>query len=132
MTALDSLPIGKTSGILEGPTSFHIVRVENRRPAGPASFDEVRTQIRPMLYEEKVKTEKTAFIQKFASELSCPLFLMTLRRFPASHWPKGQINYKKSNDSSCLDSGNPIEYAIITTVSPTCSESDLTELHTRS
>ena len=54
----------KASGILEGPTSFHIVRVENRRPAGPASFEELRPKIRPMLFEEKVKTERTAFISK--------------------------------------------------------------------
>ena len=38
--ALDALPIGQISGVLEGPDSFHVLRVENRRPAGPASFEE--------------------------------------------------------------------------------------------
>jgi peptidyl-prolyl cis-trans isomerase SurA len=62
--ALDSLPIGKVSGVLEGPTSFHIIRVEARRPAGPASFEEVHQKIRPLLFEERVKTERAAFIAK--------------------------------------------------------------------
>ena len=36
--ALESLPIGRLSGVIEGPDGFHIVKVEKRRPAGPASF----------------------------------------------------------------------------------------------
>jgi peptidyl-prolyl cis-trans isomerase SurA len=62
--ALGSLAIGATSGVLEGPTSFHIVRVEGRRGAGPASFEEVRAQIRPKLAEEKFKKERSAFVKK--------------------------------------------------------------------
>ena len=49
--ALESLPIGKISDVIEGPDGFHIVRVESRRPAGPASFEEVQDQIRPELME---------------------------------------------------------------------------------
>jgi len=63
-SALGTLPFGEVSGILEGPTSLHIVRVENRRPAGPASFEEVRQKIRPLLFEERLKTERAAFISK--------------------------------------------------------------------
>jgi peptidyl-prolyl cis-trans isomerase SurA len=62
--ALGSLPVGKVSGILEGPTSFHIVWVESRRPAGPASYEDLRQKIQPMLFDEKVKKERTAFINK--------------------------------------------------------------------
>jgi len=62
--ALGSLPVGKVSGILEGPTSLHIVRVESRRPAGPASFEDLHQKIQPMLLDEKVKTERAAFINK--------------------------------------------------------------------
>ena len=49
--ALESLPIGKISDVIEGPDGFHIVTVEWRRPAGPASFEEVQDQIRPKLME---------------------------------------------------------------------------------
>src|SRR4029077_19432727 len=36
--AVRSLPIGQVSTIIEGPSSYHLVRVESRRPAGPAKF----------------------------------------------------------------------------------------------
>jgi hypothetical protein len=62
--ALDSLPIGQVSGVLEGPASFHIVKVERRRPAGPASFEEVQDKIRPILVNQKFREERTAFIDK--------------------------------------------------------------------
>jgi peptidyl-prolyl cis-trans isomerase SurA len=62
--AIASLPIGKVSGVLEGPTSLHIVRVENRRAAGPATYDEVRQKIYPMLLEEKSRVERAAFLAK--------------------------------------------------------------------
>jgi len=62
--ALDSLPIGQLSGVLEGPDSFHILKVENRRPAGPASFEEVQDKIRPIIVNKKFREERTAFIAK--------------------------------------------------------------------
>jgi peptidyl-prolyl cis-trans isomerase SurA len=62
--ALQSLPIGQISGILEGPTSFHIVRVEQRRAAGPAPFSELQDQIRSTLLEQKYQAERSAYLQK--------------------------------------------------------------------
>ena len=62
--ALDSLPLGQVSGVLEGPDSFHILKVENRRPAGPASFEEVQDQIKPMLVSKKFQDERDAFLKK--------------------------------------------------------------------
>ena len=50
---LNRCRFAKRAGFFEGPTSFHIVRVENRRPAGPASFEELRPKIRPMLFEKR-------------------------------------------------------------------------------
>ena len=55
--ALGSLPLGQVSGVLEGPESFHILMVENRRPAGPASFEEVQDQIKPMLVDKERNTK---------------------------------------------------------------------------
>ena len=62
--ALDSLPIGQISGVLEGPDSFHVLRVENRRPAGPASFEEIQDLIKPGLENQKYLDERVAFVSK--------------------------------------------------------------------
>jgi peptidyl-prolyl cis-trans isomerase SurA len=62
--ALGSLQIGQVSGLLEGPDSFHILRVEKRRPAGPASFEEVQDQIKPLLVSKKSQQERNAYLSK--------------------------------------------------------------------
>jgi parvulin-like peptidyl-prolyl isomerase len=62
--ALESLPISQTSAVLEGAGSFHIVRVDDRRPAGPASFEELQDKIRGRLTDRKYQQERQAFIAK--------------------------------------------------------------------
>ena len=62
--ALDGMPIGQISPVIEGPDSFHIVKVENRRPAGPASFEDVQDKIKPMLQSQRMNQESEAFIRK--------------------------------------------------------------------
>ncbi|MGO9598582.1 MAG: peptidylprolyl isomerase [Isosphaeraceae bacterium] len=62
--ALESLPLNQNSAILEGPTSLHIVRVENRRAAGPASFEEIQDQIRQRVQVEKMRSSREQFIKK--------------------------------------------------------------------
>ncbi len=62
--ALLTLPAGQVSGILEGPASFHIVRVEQRRAAGPAPFSELQDQIRSTLLEQKYQAERTTYVKK--------------------------------------------------------------------
>ncbi|GAC1472470.1 MAG: hypothetical protein NVSMB9_19720 [Isosphaeraceae bacterium] len=63
-SALESLPIGQVSPVIEGPNSYHVVRVENRRRAGPATFAEVQDKIRRALRQEKVQRESTAYLDK--------------------------------------------------------------------
>jgi peptidyl-prolyl cis-trans isomerase SurA len=63
-SALETLQVGQTSGILEGPESYHIVRLENRRPAGPATFEEVQDKIRPLIARQKEQDERAAFLAK--------------------------------------------------------------------
>jgi peptidyl-prolyl cis-trans isomerase SurA len=65
---LQALPIGQVSGILEGPSSFHIVCVEGRRAAGPAPFEELQDHIRSTLLEKKYQTERAAYIEKLWKE----------------------------------------------------------------
>jgi parvulin-like peptidyl-prolyl isomerase len=73
--ALDNLPIGQLSGVLEGPGSFHILKVENRRPAGPASFEEIQDKIKPMLENSKFQEEQAAFLKKLRRDALITLYL---------------------------------------------------------
>ena len=63
-TVLLSLPIGQVSGILDGENSFHIVKVEERRAEGAASFAEVQDQIRSAILQKKFQEESAAYIAK--------------------------------------------------------------------
>ena len=62
--ALAKLPPKQISPILEAPTSFHVVRVESRRPAGPATFAEVQDVIRRKLREQTHGREAAAYLAK--------------------------------------------------------------------
>jgi len=73
-TALLSLPIGQVSPVIEGPQSFHIVQVESRRPAGPASFEEVQDTIKPIVQNQKMRAERTAFINKLREKTLITVF----------------------------------------------------------
>jgi hypothetical protein len=66
--ALKALPIGQVSTIIEGPSSFHLVRVDTRRPAGPASFPEVQDKIRRIVHNQKAKRESDALFDKLLSQ----------------------------------------------------------------
>ncbi|QDV72195.1 peptidylprolyl isomerase [Botrimarina mediterranea] len=48
--ALFDAPVGEMSPILEGPMGFHIVRVIERREAGPTPFRDVQAKIREDLF----------------------------------------------------------------------------------
>jgi parvulin-like peptidyl-prolyl isomerase len=63
-TALLSIPIGQVSGILDGENSFHIVKVEERRPAGPATFAEVQDQVRSAILDKKFQEERATYVAK--------------------------------------------------------------------
>jgi parvulin-like peptidyl-prolyl isomerase len=62
--ALVSQPVGRPTGILEGPDGYHIILVESRRQAGPARFDEVQDEIRKVLMERKEAQEMNALLDE--------------------------------------------------------------------
>jgi hypothetical protein len=62
--ALKTLPLGQTSAIIEGPSSYHIVRVETRRAAGPATFAEVQDKVRRILHRQKVDRASGDYLDK--------------------------------------------------------------------
>jgi parvulin-like peptidyl-prolyl isomerase len=63
------------SEVIEGPDSFHILRVENRRPPGPASFEEILDTIKPMLERKRGQEEQAAFLKKLKSNAIITLYL---------------------------------------------------------
>ena len=62
--ALDALPIGQVSPVIKASDSFHIVKVENRRPAGPASFEEVKTRSNPCFEPRECARKTTPLSRK--------------------------------------------------------------------
>jgi peptidyl-prolyl cis-trans isomerase SurA len=75
--AIESLPIGQTSGVIEGPESFHIVKVESRRVAGPASFEEVQDKIKPIVQSQKFQAESAAYINKLRRQTPITIYSPT-------------------------------------------------------
>ena len=67
-SALEALPAGEISGILEGPFSFHIVRVETRRPAGPEPFGAVQDKVQLILQNEKIHKESSAYLDSLRDQ----------------------------------------------------------------
>jgi parvulin-like peptidyl-prolyl isomerase len=66
--ALGNLPIGQVSAIIEGPSSYHIVRLDARRAEGPATFPEVQDKVRNIVHRQKVQQETTAFLDKLRKQ----------------------------------------------------------------
>ena len=67
-SALQTLPQKQISQVIEGPSSYHIVRVESRRDAGPARFDEVQDESREKLHRFKIQKESTAYIDNLRAK----------------------------------------------------------------
>ncbi|MDG3006530.1 peptidylprolyl isomerase [Paludisphaera mucosa] len=60
--AIEALPLNTTSDVVEGPDSYHLLRVESRRAGGPASFAELQGPIRQALQVEKSEQERKALL----------------------------------------------------------------------
>lgn len=61
--ALEQLKPGQISDIVATSKAIFVVKVESRREAGPARFDEVQTEIRKNLSEEKLKQAASGYIR---------------------------------------------------------------------
>jgi parvulin-like peptidyl-prolyl isomerase len=62
--ALETLPIGALSQVIEDSQGYHIVRVLERRPAGVTPFDEVQATIRNRLQAEIGNKKMDVFLSK--------------------------------------------------------------------
>lgn len=61
-SALDSLEAGQVAGPVQSAQSIHFIKMEAKRQAGPARFDEVQTQIQERLRNEKLAKVSSSFI----------------------------------------------------------------------
>lgn len=66
--ALARLGPGQFSGIIEGPSSFHIVRLDRRRAAGPRPFVEVQHEIDNAILQKNFERERSAYYQKLRAK----------------------------------------------------------------
>ncbi len=66
--ALERLETGQVSPVVEGPSSFHVVRVESRRAAGPAPFHEVQETIHRLVFQQKSKRQADAYFAKLRGQ----------------------------------------------------------------
>jgi hypothetical protein len=74
--ALENLAIGATSEVLEDSKGFYIVRIEARRTAGPAPFEEVQGRIAEVLRSRAYEKQMQAYLSEIRGRtpVSSPLF----------------------------------------------------------
>jgi parvulin-like peptidyl-prolyl isomerase len=60
--AIEALGPGGISRVIEAPAGFHIVKVESKRAAGPAPFNEVQDKVRDLVARAKQAKLASAFI----------------------------------------------------------------------
>ncbi len=65
--AINALAPGQLSGVIEAPGGFHIVRVDSKRTAGPARFDEVQDKIKDLILRQKFARYSDAYINNLRS-----------------------------------------------------------------
>jgi peptidyl-prolyl cis-trans isomerase SurA len=90
--AIESLPLGRCSGVIEGPESFHIVKVERRRAAGPASFEEVQDLIKPIVQNQKFQRESAAYISKLRRRTPITIYSPTKSKKSPAPPPRASRN----------------------------------------
>jgi len=58
-----SLGSGELSEVIEGPTGYHIIRVEDINPERTAPFEEAQGDIQKYLYRERYRTRYQTYVQ---------------------------------------------------------------------
>ena len=74
--ALDKLQVGQVSAVVKDPKGLYIVKLESRRAAGPAPFEDVQTQINEALMNAQFEKAMKVFVEKTQSRIVVvsPLF----------------------------------------------------------
>jgi hypothetical protein len=66
--ALFTLPLGQLSPIIEDQRNLHIVRVIERKEAGKKSFEEMQTEIKGKIRQERINAQVKAIIARIRTE----------------------------------------------------------------
>ncbi|MBX6316419.1 MAG: peptidyl-prolyl cis-trans isomerase [Isosphaeraceae bacterium] len=88
--ALRRLRLQEISPLIEGPDGFHILRVEARREAGPASFVEVQDQVFDTLRNRNFQRERQAFLDKLRRQTFVETWFDGTDSDPNQARPEGQ------------------------------------------
>lgn len=67
MKAVEALKPGETSGPVETTLGWHLIRVQERRPARPPRLEEVRAELRSMLEQAKRQAAMEKLIRRLTS-----------------------------------------------------------------
>jgi peptidyl-prolyl cis-trans isomerase C len=59
-----ALKPGEVSGLVKTQYGYHIIKLEEKKPAGVQTFDEVKENIRQKLVQDQTKSDVVAFIEK--------------------------------------------------------------------
>jgi len=62
--AVSGMNIGEIKGLIETPTGYYIIRLNDRRASRQATFNEVKDQIEAQLRQQKIKADLEAELQK--------------------------------------------------------------------
>lgn len=73
--ALERLAPGQISGLIDDPKAIYIIRLEHRRPAGPAPFEEVQTEIAEALQGQAFEAALDRYLRELKAvvPISYPL-----------------------------------------------------------
>ena len=95
--ALASLKPGQISGLIVTEQSFHLIKLESNREAGPARFDEVQTDIQNSLRNEKLTQASMGFVKDLRKQT---VIVTIFDGFPQLPGPGSDSNVQKANAST--------------------------------
>ena len=93
-----ALKVGEISPVVETQFGYHVIKVEEHRPAHKQSLDEVQLPIRNYLTQEKVNEQLTELVNKLKS--SAKIERLEPPQAAASHVPASKEGEKKGPHGS--------------------------------
>jgi len=96
---LNTIAEHEISPVLEAPMSFHIVRVESRRAAGPLPFDEVQKQVTETVFMRNMDKAREQYLAKLRAKT-------LVRVMPMFDPSKNGVNQAQRADGNVIPASN--------------------------